>query len=700
MPWRDILAFDFWLERQPLRHEIRHGQTDHIGFRRCPRLRQVFAGLGGQTTFANGHRRSRRWQVYCPIPVTAVTDLDPFVQSVSQYVGRRVWHQVLLAFNLLARLLPPNPSEEDVRLLRRSMAQISTEVMHQTDLECHAVLFRAPAHKRSHVPRKPRRVSRQSSWEAMVAGSSRGSPKGGQTPVRSDVPLVGYRHRPALVLSQRAPSDTLRHQGRPGRVGADSQARKRPRVRRVVHVGSSGLFSPTDELLLDAADDSPVLSFSFAPIGPGESPLNEAGFSDGLQPLSLFRSDSIQNLELNQDSNRWHITVGAAEHSSRPMPDFSEASGISSPMHDDEPPSPEKPQQARWNPNRGSQRLSTASASSSLAALEAPLLGHARGDRRRRRLPACLAWGFCEDLWGSAEAWFRLLCTPCQAAYRGYLRTLRGISALGGVGRQSGLFLRHRKPRGSQVTTLLCLLLWLLVATMLFIAQSTVLFRLGRHHYSFFAALLSPPFAEIMALVHGVMFVCGATDGSTVCMFVVASISSMAVALICRINAVFYVNMDAIYVEGLLHVMAEYGIAFASKVFICRLVNMMIAYAEAEPVLDPSAGHEADHAWVREHVLFRARSGRAASPLRQRVGSDMSSGWTSTEEAADWTATMRMRRRCRSHPRGAPRGQEDDDSPSQHESRQVSPSQFESHPEFFPQTSGGSLSDSPRAHQD
>ncbi|CAE7940620.1 unnamed protein product, partial [Symbiodinium necroappetens] len=60
---------------------------------------------------------------------------DPFVQSVGQYLGRRIWHQVLLPFNLLARLLPPNPTEEDLRPLFRSMQRVSSRVLLQTDIE-------------------------------------------------------------------------------------------------------------------------------------------------------------------------------------------------------------------------------------------------------------------------------------------------------------------------------------------------------------------------------------------------------------------------------------------------------------------------------------------------------------------------------------------------------------------------------------
>merc|ERR1712086_489117 len=43
-------------------------------------------------------------------------------------------------------------------------------------------------------------------------------------------------------------------------------------------------------------------------------------------------------------------------------------------------------------------------------------------------------------------------------------------------------------------------------------------------------------------------------------------------------------------------------------VTICRLVNLLIAHASAEPVLLEPAVTETDHEWVREHVLFRRPS--------------------------------------------------------------------------------------------
>lgn len=68
---------------------------------------------------------------------------DPFTQSVSQYVGKRSWQQVLLSFNTFARLLPPNPSDLDTAKLCSSVRRVSERVLQQTDLECHAVLFEA-----------------------------------------------------------------------------------------------------------------------------------------------------------------------------------------------------------------------------------------------------------------------------------------------------------------------------------------------------------------------------------------------------------------------------------------------------------------------------------------------------------------------------------------------------------------------------
>jgi len=192
---------------------------------------------------------------------------------------------------------------------------------------------------------------------------------------------------------------------------------------------------------------------------------------------------------------------------------------------------------------------------------------------------------------------------PGNAVYGIYMRKLREIRALGGVGRQSGIYLRHRKPRGSQVTAVFGLLLSLSAGALGFIAQSAVLFRLDQRHAAFFAFLLWPPFADVLALVFGVLFLCGAADGTIVCLFVVASNCNTAVGLASRILA-----METLQSVGLLYVLVEYAIVFAVKVAICRLVNLMIAYADAEPALMEPSGDDADHEWVRDYVLFRRQS--------------------------------------------------------------------------------------------
>jgi len=222
---------------------------------------------------------------------------------------------------------------------------------------------------------------------------------------------------------------------------------------------------------------------------------------------------------------------------------------------------------------------------------------------------------------------------PGHAVYRLYLRKLRDVRPLGGVGRQSGLFLRHRKPRGSQATTLLCLLLALLAGALCFIAQSAVLFGLGSSHAAFFASLLWPPFADILALVSGVLFVCGAADGTVVCLFVVASNCNTALALGCRVLAT-----DALRSIGLLYVLAEYAIAFSVKVAICRLVNLMIAHAEAEPALLEPSGHDADHEWVREYVLFHQASAEGLQQLGQLGGQAVAGSFTRLSSAEDVAA--------------------------------------------------------------
>jgi len=210
-------------------------------------------------------------------------------------------------------------------------------------------------------------------------------------------------------------------------------------------------------------------------------------------------------------------------------------------------------------------------------------------------LGACL-----EALVRRLEAMLHFVVAPGNQFYALYMRQLREVRAIGGVGRQTGLYLRHRKPRGSQAYTLLCLMLALLVAVLGFVAQSAVLFGLGSRHGAFFAALLWPPFADILALVFVTLFVCGAAEGTTACLFVVASNWNTAVGLLCRVLA-----MDRWRSSGMLYVLGEYLIVFAVKIAVCRLVNMMIAYGEAEPALLEPSGDDADHEWVREHVLFQ-----------------------------------------------------------------------------------------------
>ena len=57
--------------------------------------------------------------------------------------------------------------------------------------------------------------------------------------------------------------------------------------------------------------------------------------------------------------------------------------------------------------------------------------------------------------------------------------------------------------------------------------------------------------------------------------------------------------------SSLFHVLAEYLMVFGIKIFMCRLVNLIIAYSEAEPALLEPGSNDADHEWVRDHVLFR-----------------------------------------------------------------------------------------------
>ncbi|CAE7592232.1 unnamed protein product [Symbiodinium microadriaticum] len=183
---------------------------------------------------------------------------DPFVQSVGQYLGRRIWHQVLLPFNLLARLLPPNPTEEDLRPLFRSMQRVSSRVLLQTDIECHAVLFESLVPKTSHKVGRRRPgpdvtpVGRQSSWDihveaAMQIESNRTSisglnnselktPSGILTPTQPVEHTM--RRRLALVLTQRT-----HHPSASSRLSAPPSTAK---LRAVMPAPLACLVSPTE----------------------------------------------------------------------------------------------------------------------------------------------------------------------------------------------------------------------------------------------------------------------------------------------------------------------------------------------------------------------------------------------------------------------------------------------------------------------
>lgn len=509
---------------------------------------------------------------------------DPFVQSVAQYVGRRTWHQVLLAFNQFSRLLPPSPSEEDLRPLRRSMARISTRVLRYTDLECHAVIFQAPA------PRPARSVaagqnpmpSRQASWgtdsweaSSLPAhtfarlGSPCTSPPGSDTPVPGAVE-VAWRQRLALVLTQRGSAEAS--------FGHRSAVVHERRLKPTLHIRASGLVSPSEQSHFE--NESPAVGYASNPAA----------------------------------SELWDMLAGGVSpDASDPFPPGMHSRALPSP-----PPSP--PPAASGIPREllggaapgrfwGSPRAAAGTRRRwASRRVLLPLLRDAR-----RRLAAALHNG--RNWREAAGRWFEDLlhfaAAPGNAIYGFYLRKLRDVRPLSGVGRQSGLYLRHRKPRGSEVTTLLCLILSLLVSVFCFIAESAVLFRLAPGHGAFFLALLWPPFANILALVFGVLFVCGAADGTTVCLFVVASNWNTALGFVNRVLA-----MDQIRSIGSLYVLAEYLISFSAKIAVCRLVNLTISYADAEPALLEPTGGEADHSWVKEHVLFRGPE-RSQAPRRR-----------------------------------------------------------------------------------
>eukprot|EP00971_Amphidinium_carterae_P112519 2228228-Amphidinium_carterae.1 len=127
---------------------------------------------------------------------------DPFVQTVGAYFGSNSWQQVLLSFNILSRLLPPNPEEEDIQKLRDSVSKVWTHVLPKSDFEIAVLLFEAPIKT---LPKKRRQwqkrvasdgaVQRQDSWESLMtarrgenvpAFSGCASPSGALTPTRQN----------------------------------------------------------------------------------------------------------------------------------------------------------------------------------------------------------------------------------------------------------------------------------------------------------------------------------------------------------------------------------------------------------------------------------------------------------------------------------------------------------------------------------
>ncbi|CAJ1403736.1 unnamed protein product [Effrenium voratum] len=507
---------------------------------------------------------------------------DPFVQSAAQYLSRRTWHQVLLPFNLLARLLPPNPTEEDLKPLRRSMQRVSSRALLQTDIECHAVLFEVcvpngKSRRRRAADMTP--TCRQSSWEVQIHppeplheprtsksgwNSSDAKSPGQMTPVVQQGELV-FRRRLALVLTQRANT---------GGHWAQGSTSLRDRLSRVMPTPGGGLVSPTE--FLNCAQFSPQIC---------PSPLPDIQIQWPELPELDFQDTSYQSFDnmLSDSMIRQRSTGrGGAGALSAAFRDC----GWSA---DSEPLSPQVSALSGGVPSPPLARPSFR-----LGSLRCPGLRQ--------------GWNMCLEFVGASfvhiiqrlEAILHFVAAPGNHIYHWYLKKLRAVRAIGGVGRQTGLYLRHRKPRGSQESTLLYLMLTLVVATLGFIAQSAILFRLQPRHSAFFAALLLPPFADILALVNITLFLCGAADGTTSCLFVVASNWNSHIGLLYRLMA-----MERWRSAGLLHVLGEYVMVFAVKVFMCRLVNLTIAYYEAEPALLEPGGNDADHDWVREHVLFR-----------------------------------------------------------------------------------------------
>lgn len=509
---------------------------------------------------------------------------DPFVQSVAQYLGRRTWHQVLLPFNLLARLLPPNPTEEDMKPLRRSMQRVSNRILRQTDIECHAVLFEVQVPKTNFPRRRTAEVTprqgRQASWDIQIShveqpeviagrsgwNSSERTPTGSLTPVMSVEHVL--RRRLALVLTQR------------GANWNSSRTALHERLGRVIPSPLGGLVYPTDFLHL--AQYSPAICPSPLPDFHAFPELPELDRPDAYQDFdSLLRQRSAGRFGNSMLSAAFR-DCGWAESYSEPL--SPQVSTYTLPL-DQSPPS--RHRLARWRRINGPR-----------SAFDA--MSEVIGESFVRIIQRL-------------EDSLHFLAAPGNHIYSWYLRRLRAIRAIGGVGRQTGLYLRHRKPRGSQESTLLCLMMTVVVATLGFIAQSAILFRLQPRHTAFFAALLLPPFADLLALVNTTLFLCGAADGTTACLFVVASNLNSLIGLLSRLMA-----MERWRSSGLFHVLGEYLMVFTVKVFMCRLVNLTIAYYEAEPALLEPGGNDADHEWVRDHVLFRRPT---ASPPKEAAGS-------------------------------------------------------------------------------
>eukprot|EP00929_Paragymnodinium_shiwhaense_P049268 TRINITY_DN24865_c0_g1_i2.p1 TRINITY_DN24865_c0_g1~~TRINITY_DN24865_c0_g1_i2.p1 ORF type:complete len:1925 (-),score=199.93 TRINITY_DN24865_c0_g1_i2:65-5839(-) len=564
---------------------------------------------------------------------------DPFVQSVTQYLGRRLWNEVLLSFNLLARLLPQNPTEEDLEALRSSMSKVSSKVLRETDVECHAVLFESGSHStepaRSRVPSGPPKLERKPSWERFVSFTTYPTDPGDErsppcaSPPECHTPMVTIsscllQRRPALVLLPRAV---------PGMPQTRSTDMDLFRDNEVVPVGAGGLVSPFE------APESPLtpdLSYSGDPVE-----MSMIGDLD-------LGADVSRSSSLDIESRVSHTKLG-------PGMDYTHSGSSQASLHrrsrDKHGTSAREFKEFAAAPGAGYCKLSNHRSASSTPKTsrrqKASRLGRRCGTcmaMLRSTLEPCVRWAqdwlpmisrtSSQAALRGGEAAYQTATVPGNALYNLYLRRLQSVKFLSGVGRQAGLFLRHRKPRGNRATTLLCLLVALSASTLLFIAQSAVLFRLGPRHTWFWLSLLCPPFADILALVFGVLVVLGASDGYIACHFVVASLTNTSVGLAGRIA-----NMETFFTVGLLYVLAEYLFALCTKVMICRMVNLLIAHMDAEPgTMEPACG-EPDHEWVREQVLFRPhpmperRISSETAPLRQCSSGRMASRQTSIAAA-------------------------------------------------------------------